>query len=142
MTITIEMAKEIDRLNADLELEKAVNAVLKKRLAKSVPVRDHDAVLKSMSVCQGMMERLMLALRKVQPESPVIIDALIILDLLEHLIVNNPKMQDEDWIAYNEKRVKKIKSANMKRAGRMLRTANKPTEKPTFSGKVKREIKP
>ena len=142
MTITIEMAKEIDRLNADLELEKAVNAVLKKRLAKSVPVRDHDAVLKSMSVCQGMMERLMLALRKVQPESPVIIDALIILDLLEHLIVNNPKMQDEDWIAYNEKRVKKIKSANMKRAGRMLSTANKPTEKPTFSSKVKREIKP
>lgn len=142
MTITIEMAKEIERLNADLELARAINADLRENLADSVPKRDYNAIVRSMSVCQGTMEQLMLALRKVQPESPVVADALVILDLLEHLIVNNPRMQDEDWVARNEKRVKKIHSANMKRAGRMLKQVNKPTEKPEHFGRVKREIKP
>lgn len=85
-----------------------------------VPKRDHDAVLKSMSVCQNTIERLMLALYKLKPNHPEVADARDILQYLEHLIQNNPLMQDEVWVARDKVRVEALKAKRMKRPAEML----------------------
>lgn len=85
-----------------------------------VSKRDHDAVLKSMSVCQNTIERLMLALYKLKPNHPEVADARIILGMLEHLIQNNPLMQDEVWEARDKARAESLKAKRMKRPAEML----------------------
>jgi len=62
-----------------------------------VPRRDHDAVLKSMSICQSMIERLMISLFKASPKHPDVADARTILALLEDMINWNSTMQNEAW---------------------------------------------
>lgn len=85
-----------------------------------VPRRDYDAVLKSMSVCQNTIERLMLALYKLKPNHPEVADARVILGMLEHLIQNNPLMQDEEWVARDKARAEALKAKRMKRPAEML----------------------
>jgi len=62
-----------------------------------VPRRDHDEVLKSMSICQSMIERLMISLFKASPKHPDVADARTILALLEDMIKWNSTMQNEAW---------------------------------------------
>jgi hypothetical protein len=108
-----EMAEELERAQAKIkELELLV--------AVRVPRRDYDAVLKSMSVCQNTIERLMLALYKLKPNHPEVADARIILGMLEHLIQNNPLMQDEEWVARDKARVEALKAKRMKRPAEIL----------------------
>jgi hypothetical protein len=108
-----EMAEELERAQAKIkELELLV--------AVRVPRRDYDAVLKSMSVCQNTIERLMLALYKLKPNHPEVADARVILGMLEHLIQNNPLMQDEVWVARDKARAEALKAQRMKRPAEML----------------------
>jgi len=115
-----------------------------------VPRRDYDAVLKSMAVCQNTIERLMLALFKLKPKSEEVADARIILGMLEHLIQNNPLMQDEDWKARDMARVEALKAQRMKRPAEMLgeRIAfensfeERALNRKKVKGTVKREHKP
>ena len=138
-----EMAEELERAQAKIkELELLV--------AVRVPRRDHDAVLKSMSVCQNTIERLMLALFKLKPKSEEVADARIILGMLEHLIDNNPHMQDEVWVAREKARVEALKAQRMKRPAEMLgeRIAfensfeERALNRKKVFGKVKKEHKP
>ena len=98
-----------------------------------VPKRDHDAVLKSMSVCQATIERLMIALYKLKPNHPEVADARIILGLLEHLIQNNPLMQDEGWEARKKAHAEELKAkAEAIKAQRMKRPAEMLGERAAF----------
>jgi len=108
-----ELAEALEKAQAKVkELELLV--------AVRVPRRDYDAIVKSMSVCQNTIERLMVALFKVKPKSQEVADARDILQYLEHLIQNNDHMQDEVWIAREKARVEAIKAERMKRPAEML----------------------
>jgi hypothetical protein len=138
-----EMAEELERAQAKIkELELLV--------AVRVPRRDYDAIVKSMSVCQNTIERLMLALFKVKPNHPEVGDARDILQYLEHLIQNNDPMQDEVWVAREKARVEALKAQRMKRPAEMLgeRIAfensfeERALNRKKVFGKVKKEHKP
>ena len=108
-----ELAEALEKAQARIkELELLV--------AARVPRRDYDAIVKSMSVCQNTIERLMVALFKVKPKSQEVADARDILQYLEHLIQNNDPMQDEVWIAREKARVDMLKAERMKRPAEML----------------------
>jgi len=108
-----ELAEALEKAQARIkELELLV--------AVRVPRRDYDAIVKSMSVCQNTIERLMVALFKVKPNHPEVGDARDILQFLEHLIQNNDPMQDEVWIAREKARVDMLKAERMKRPAEML----------------------
>ena len=108
-----ELAEALEKAQARIkELELLV--------AARVPRRDYDAIVKSMSVCQNTIERLMVALFKVKPNHPEVGDARDILQFLEHLIQNNDPMQDEVWIAREKARVEALKAERMKRPAEML----------------------
>jgi len=108
-----ELAEALEKAQARIkELELLV--------AARVPRRDYDAIVKSMSVCQNTIERLMVALFKVKPNHPEVGDARDILQFLEHLIQNNDPMQDEVWIAREKARVDMLKAERMKRPAEML----------------------
>jgi len=111
--ILTEMAETLEKALARIkELELLV--------AARVPRRDYDAIVKSMSVCQNTIERLMVALFKVKPKSQEVADARDILQYLEHLIQNNTPMQDEVWIARDKARIDMLKAERMKRPAEML----------------------
>ena len=111
--ILTEMAETLEKALAKIkELELLV--------AVRVPRRDYDAIVKSMSICQNTIERLMVALFKVKPKSQEVADARDILQYLEHLIQNNTPMQDEVWIAREKARIDMIKAERMKRPAEML----------------------
>jgi len=111
--ILTEMAETLEKALAKIkELELLV--------AVRVPRRDYDAIVKSMSICQNTIERLMVALFKVKPKSQEVADARDILQYLEHLIQNNTPMQDEVWIARDKARIDMLKAERMKRPAEML----------------------
>jgi hypothetical protein len=88
----------------------------------------------------------MLALFKIKPNHPEVGDARIILGMLEHLIQNNPLMQDEAWIARQKARVEALKAQRMKRPAEMLgeRAAFEESfdNRKKVKGTVKKEHKP
>jgi len=134
-----EMAEALEKAQARIkELELLV--------AVRVPRRDYDAIVKSMSVCQNTIERLMVALFKVKPNHPEVGDARDILQFLEHLIQNNDPMQDEAWIAREKARVEALKAERMKRIAEMLgeRAAFEKSfeNRKNIKGTVKKEHKP
>ena len=111
--ILTEMAEALEKALARIkELELLV--------AVRVPRRDYDAIVKSMSVCQNTIERLMVALFKVKPKSQEVADARDILQYLEHLIQNNTPMQDEVWVARDKARIDMLKAERMKRPAEIL----------------------
>jgi len=133
-------------------LEKAQERIkeLELLVAARVPRRDYDAIVKSMSVCQNTIERLMVALFKVKPKNQEVADARDILQYLEHLIQNNPLMQDEVWIAREKARVEALKAERMKRPAEMLGERikldqvfeDREKQRKKVSGTVKKEHKP
>ena len=111
--ILTEMAETLEKALARIkELELLV--------AARVPRRDYDAIVKSMSVCQNTIERLMVALFKVKPNHPEVGDARDILQFLEHLIQNNDPMQDDVWRSREKARVEALKAERMKRPAEIL----------------------
>jgi len=138
-----ELAEALEKAQARIkELELLV--------AARVPRRDYDAIVKSMSVCQNTIERLMVALFKVKPKNQEVADARDILQYLEHLIQNNPLMQDEVWIAREKARVEALKAERMKRPAEMLGERikldqvfeDREKQRKKVSGTVKKEHKP
>ena len=138
-----EMAEALEKAQARIkELELLV--------AVRVPRRDYDAIVKSMSVCQNTIERLMVALFKVKPKNQEVADARDILQYLEHLIQNNPLMQDEVWVAREKARVEALKAERMKRPAEILGERikldqvfeDREKQRKKISGTVKKEHKP
>ena len=107
-------------LAEELEIAQQKIKELELLVAVRVPRRDYDAIVKSMSVCQNTIERLMIALFKLKPKSQDVADARDILQYLEHLIQNNDPMQDEVWRAREKARVDAIRAERMKRPAEML----------------------
>jgi len=141
--ILTEMAETLEKALAKIkELELLV--------AVRVPRRDYDAIVKSMSICQNTIERLMVALFKVKPKSQEVADARDILQYLEHLIQNNTPMQDEVWVARDKARIDMLKAERMKRPAEMLGERikldqvfeDREKQRKKVSGTVKKEHKP
>ena len=141
--ILTEMAETLEKALARIkELELLV--------AVRVPRRDYDAIVKSMSICQNTIERLMVALFKVKPKSQEVADARDILQYLEHLIQNNTPMQDEVWVARDKARIDMLKAERMKRPAEMLGERikldqvfeDREKQRKKVSGTVKKEHKP
>ena len=137
-------------LAEELEIAQQKIKELELLVAVRVPRRDYDAIVKSMSVCQNTIERLMIALFKLKPKSQDVADARDILQYLEHLISNNDPMQDEVWIAREKVRVDVIRAERMKRPAEMLGERikldqvfeDREKQRKKVSGTVKKEHKP
>lgn len=137
-------------LAEELEIAQQKIKELELLVAVRVPRRDYDAIVKSMSVCQNTIERLMIALFKLKPKSQDVADARDILQYLEHLISNNDPMQDEVWIAREKVRVDVIRAERMKRPSEMLGERikldqvfeDREKQRKKVSGTVKKEHKP
>lgn len=104
-----------------------------------VPRRDHDEALKSLSVCQATIERLMIELAEKDPKNREVADASVILGLLEGMIGWNKSMQDDLFVATEKAKAEAIRAERMKHVDKFIQDRNSFEKK--YFGEIKREIK-
>jgi hypothetical protein len=114
-----EMMNKIAKLEEEVtwQYKELVEARMMRDLR--VPRRDHDALLKSMSICQSMIERLMISLFKASPKHPDVADARTILALLEDMIHWNSDMQNDAW---NEREMLRLEEINKRHREHLAET--------------------